>query len=100
LGRVYSGEVKEIIVLYKDFKGLVSDLSDSGLDPLKCAKRLFEESWFTVKLTAVTRELSKVLSIIIVFVGKNNRLRSRNIKRRQKLEESQKLEEKIDKKKE
>jgi hypothetical protein len=48
---------------------------------------------------AVTRELPKVLSIVIVFVAKNNRLRGMNIKRRQKLEESQKLEEKIDKKK-
>jgi hypothetical protein len=35
---------------------------------------------------AVTRELSKVLSIVIVFVAKNNRLRGRNKKRRQKLE--------------
>jgi hypothetical protein len=47
---------------------------------------------------AVTRELSKVLSIVIVFVAKNNRLRGRSRKRRQKVEESQKLEEKIDKK--
>jgi hypothetical protein len=39
------------------------------------------------------------LSIVIVFVAKNNRLRGWNKKRRQKLEESQKLEEKIDKKK-
>jgi hypothetical protein len=48
---------------------------------------------------AVTREFSKALSIVIVFVAKNNRLRCRNRKRRQKVEESQKLEEKIDKKK-
>jgi hypothetical protein len=48
---------------------------------------------------AVTREISKVLSIVIVFVAKNNRLHGRNRKRRQKFEESQKLEEKIDKKK-
>jgi regulator of replication initiation timing len=46
---------------------------------------------------AVIRELSKVLSIVIVFVAKNNRLRGWNRKRRQKLEESQKMEEKIDK---
>jgi regulator of replication initiation timing len=48
---------------------------------------------------AVTRELSKVLSIVIVLVAKNNRLRCRNRKRRQKVEESQKMEENIDKKK-
>jgi hypothetical protein len=42
----------------------------------------------------VTRELSKVLSIVIVFVAKNNRFRGRNRKRRQKLEESQKNGEK------
>jgi hypothetical protein len=47
---------------------------------------------------AVTSESFEVLSITIVFVAKNNRLRGRNRKRRQKLEESQKLEEKIDKK--
>jgi hypothetical protein len=47
---------------------------------------------------AVTRELSKVLSIVIVFIAKNNRLRDRNRKRLQKVEESQKMEEKIDKK--
>jgi hypothetical protein len=48
---------------------------------------------------AVTRELSEVLSIVIVFGNKNNRLRGRNRKRRQKVEGSQKMEEKIDKKK-
>jgi hypothetical protein len=47
---------------------------------------------------AVTHELSKVLSIVIVFIAKNNRLRCRKRKRRQKVEESQKMEEKIDKK--
>jgi hypothetical protein len=47
---------------------------------------------------AVARKLSKVVSIVIVFVAKNNRLRGRNRKRRQKVEESQKLEEKIGKK--
>jgi regulator of replication initiation timing len=39
---------------------------------------------------AVTRELSGVLYIVIVFVAKNNRLCGRNRKRRQKLEESKK----------
>jgi hypothetical protein len=39
---------------------------------------------------AVTCQLSKALSIVIVFVTKNNRLRGRSRKRRQKLEESQK----------
>jgi regulator of replication initiation timing len=43
---------------------------------------------------AVTRKLSEVFSIVIVFVAKNNRLRGQNRKRRQKLEESQKLEKK------
>jgi hypothetical protein len=47
----------------------------------------------------VARELSKASSIVIVFGNKNNRLRCRSRKRRQKLEESQKMEEKIDKKK-
>jgi hypothetical protein len=47
---------------------------------------------------AVTRELSKVLPIVIVFGNKNNRLRCRSRKRQQKLEESQKIEEKFDKK--
>jgi hypothetical protein len=45
-----------------------------------------------------TREPSKALSIVIVFVANNNRLRCRNRKRPQKVEESQKMEEKIDKK--
>jgi regulator of replication initiation timing len=48
---------------------------------------------------AVARELSEVLSIVIVFVAKNNRFRCRNRKRQKKLEESQKMEEKIQKKK-
>jgi hypothetical protein len=43
---------------------------------------------------AVIREFFEVLSIVIFFVAKNNRLRDRNRKRQQKLEESQKLEEK------
>jgi hypothetical protein len=47
---------------------------------------------------AVTRELSKVLFIAIAFIAKNNRLRGRNRQRRQKVKESQKMEEKIDKK--
>jgi regulator of replication initiation timing len=47
---------------------------------------------------AVTRELSKVLSIVIVFVAKNNRLRGRNRKKRQKVEESQKMKKKLTKK--
>jgi hypothetical protein len=46
---------------------------------------------------AVARELSKILFIVIVFVAKNNRLPGGNRKKRQKLEESQKLDEKIDK---
>jgi hypothetical protein len=40
----------------KDYKDLVSDLSDSGLGPLKCAKRLLEGLWFTVKLTEVNKQ--------------------------------------------
>jgi hypothetical protein len=47
---------------------------------------------------AVARKLSKFLSIVIVLVAKNNRLPGRNKKRRQKVEESQKMEEKSTKK--
>jgi hypothetical protein len=47
---------------------------------------------------AVARELSKALSIVIVFVAKNNRFRCRSRKRRQKVEESQKMEKKSTKK--
>jgi hypothetical protein len=48
---------------------------------------------------AVICQLSEVLFIVIGFIAKNNRLRCRNRKRRQKIEESQKkMEEKINKK--
>jgi hypothetical protein len=84
---------------------LISGLSNSGLDPLKCAKRLLEGLWFTAKLTEVNMQSpvnslkSCPSSLFSLQKKKKNRLRGRNRKRRQKLEESQKLKEKIDKKK-
>jgi phage regulator Rha-like protein len=64
----------------------------------KAASRIVVHGKANRNEQAVARELSKVLSIVIVFVAKNNRLRGRKRKRRQKLEESQKMEEKINKK--
>jgi predicted site-specific integrase-resolvase len=79
-----------------DCEDLVLDSWNSSAKKAAC--RIVVYSKANRSEQAVTRELSKVLSIVIVFIAKNNRLRCRNRKRRQKIEESQKIEGKIDKK--
>jgi hypothetical protein len=89
LVRIYSGKVKEIIVLYNDrLRRFGFELLEFNCKKAACRIVVYSKAGRSKQ--AVTRELSKVLSIVIVFVTKNIRLRGRNRKIRQKLEESQK----------
>jgi hypothetical protein len=77
------GQKKLLSCTMTDCEDLVLDLSDSGLDFLKCAKRLLEGLWFTVKLTNRSKQLffdhgartfctGYDLDMIIMKVGKSD----------------------------